>query len=498
MKIKRAMYDRTATIIVAASDATWQSKQGADLVCTGTDDGAILTEAENLLPADGGSIVLSEGQFNGRFAITKDNVILMGQGYNSVLRLPDGTDVTAQVLTIVGNGTYVTNLTVDGNKDNQAAPAVPNDYHKCDGIAIYSNYNTIYRVRVVKPQSHGIIVWSLATDRYADNAANAYAAAGDRMYNTIKGCHVIENGISGNERLSIDFASTDEVRYSIASNNIVIAGQYGRGIGFHNATYAVVDSNIIENGMIDLNGGHDICVSNNLILLDQYSERWVFQIRSGFERATISNNIASTKDGGSSYTQQFIRTDVATGCKDIVISNNVYQGLDQARNAFWLVRNGTTLENVHITNNHIILPGTNERDCMFWANDGTSTIENVVMTGNTVRGYKDLAWLGTSTNFTITNLRAEHNIGMDLDNEGTAEILSGNTSIDVTHGLNLTPTIHDIFVTLTSSLGSANNFWIDNIGANTFKINLDADPLATVGFAWNASMNKINASLSTV
>ena len=56
----------------------------------------------------------------------------------------------------------------------------------------------------------------------------------------------------------------------------------------------------------------------------------------------------------------------------------------------------------------------------------------------------------------------------------------------MTHGLDITPSAEDISVTPTNNLGNASKFWISDIGASTFRINVDTDPGAdTATFSWN-------------
>jgi len=55
---------RTATFVIAASDASAQSKAQADYVCDGTADQVQIQAAIDALPANGGKVVLSEGIYN--------------------------------------------------------------------------------------------------------------------------------------------------------------------------------------------------------------------------------------------------------------------------------------------------------------------------------------------------------------------------------------------------------------------------------------------------
>lgn len=69
---------------------------------------------------------------------------------------------------------------------------------------------------------------------------------------------------------------------------------------------------------------------------------------------------------------------------------------------------------------------------------------------------------------------------------GTATITTGTTSVTVTHGAGVTPAAADIVVTPTNSpTNDPGHWWVDTIGATTFKINVRADPGASgASFSW--------------
>ncbi len=85
-----------------------------------------------------------------------------------------------------------------------------------------------------------------------------------------------------------------------------------------------------------------------------------------------------------------------------------------------------------------------------------------------------------------TNTIIRDNIGWVTESSGTATVANGTTSIAVTHNQSGTPGIQDISATPTNSLGNATKFWITNITATQFTINVDVDPGATTAtLAWN-------------
>ena len=83
-----------------------------------------------------------------------------------------------------------------------------------------------------------------------------------------------------------------------------------------------------------------------------------------------------------------------------------------------------------------------------------------------------------------TNTVIGRNAGYATENSGTAAISSGSTYVDVAHGLDVTPAIDNISVVATNDLGDASKFWIGEVGASTFRINVDDDPAADATFGW--------------
>ncbi|MFW6079487.1 MAG: hypothetical protein ACODAE_07700, partial [Gemmatimonadota bacterium] len=99
--------------------------------------------------------------------------------------------------------------------------------------------------------------------------------------------------------------------------------------------------------------------------------------------------------------------------------------------------------------------------------------------------------LNASSSFTDNAGSAviRNNRGLVTENNGTATVANGSTSETVSHGLDETPDLQDISVTPTNDLGNASTFWISDVGASNFDINVDADPGADEAtFAWKAAI----------
>ena len=95
---------------------------------------------------------------------------------------------------------------------------------------------------------------------------------------------------------------------------------------------------------------------------------------------------------------------------------------------------------------------------------------------------------GITNNGTGNIIRS--NIGYVTENSGTATVLNTATSVVVTHGLASTPT--RVFITPKENPTNAVTYWwVDTLGATTFKINVNADPGASnLDFDWHAQVGE--------
>lgn len=113
----------------------------------------------------------------------------------------------------------------------------------------------------------------------------------------------------------------------------------------------------------------------------------------------------------------------------------------------------------------------------------------VALSGNTFRGGFDETITLDPAPSAVSHLAVIFgNIGWATQAKGTATLANGNTSIAVTHGLAVTPALHDIQITPQESLGSASEFRVTAVSSTTFTITVDTNPGADVDFSWRASV----------
>ena len=147
--------------------------------------------------------------------------------------------------------------------------------------------------------------------------------------------------------------------------------------------------------------------------------------------------------------------------------------------------------------------GANQSD---WSIIGASLGNFGGGTGNSGHGITIDA--GSSTNFVIANcdIRGNagnildgssaspgkyihHNVGYKTSNSGSATLLSGNSSVIVSHGLDVQPQGYEFQITANGSPGAAgiSNFWVSAVTATTFTISANASATSNLGFGWSVN-----------
>lgn len=118
-------FARTATLVVAASDADGESYKAADYRCDGTADDVQILAAIAALPAVGGIVQLTEGTFTIGASIALDSeTTLQGHGMMTVIKVEDahGSTINA-VAANTKTGLKIRDLVIDGNQANQSSEA---------------------------------------------------------------------------------------------------------------------------------------------------------------------------------------------------------------------------------------------------------------------------------------------------------------------------------------------------------------------------------------
>ena len=119
---------RTATVVIAAVDASLQARAQADFVCDGTDDQVEIQAAIDALPAGGGEVKLLEGNYvksnTAGISIPSNTGIQLLAG--AIIRLANGLDANADIFVNADTANGNSNIVIEGgtldtNVPNQAA-----------------------------------------------------------------------------------------------------------------------------------------------------------------------------------------------------------------------------------------------------------------------------------------------------------------------------------------------------------------------------------------
>ena len=486
-----------ATLVVAASDSTTSSKSRADYISDGTDDQVEIKAAIDALPSTGGRVVLMEGTFyiNSEIEIldTSDNhyVTLEGQGMGTILKVPNGHSSTMAVVEAYGTATSVKsvimkNFRINGNKSN-----VTGDYY------IGINYNNVYE---------SVIDGVYLSNGKGDGGGNGYGfMVIDSTDVKIRNCTGKDwdfepMEIRNSERVLVTGCTLD-FRLELYDNNeyVKISNNH-----FYNLTI-FAGTNTGASSYID---GLDI--SNNYFYSDSASYPAVWLIRTQ-EAKTTGNYIYSNNTGVAVAVDNSHTNIVAnhfysnlpidiTGAQYGQIIGNKITMTGASNDTVMFYNSGATRPSYWIiADNYLRGQGGNTRGIRFYEYSDDNVIKNNVFvdfaTGITIPSGSNRNEI-TGNNFINsttpisdagTDTKIRRNVGYITENSSSTTITSGNTYVNVSHGLDIQPATSTISVIPTNNLGDASStsYWISDVGASTFRINVGIDPGASgAEFSW--------------
>ncbi len=485
-----------ATYVVAASDSV--NKEKADYICDGASDQTEINAAINALPASGGRVLLLEGTYyiDDKISLSYTNnnhyVTLEGQGDGTLLTIPDGHDADMNLILVQGDDSTnvvqhptIKNLRLDGNSANVGADKTYNgiqfhfvDYGTVenvvavngggdDGYAVIFISVTNSRILGLKKgtfeinsfelrDSEQILVSDCILDRRAEiyTTSNDIIIKGNIFNNAQLNARTLDNGERINNLQVVDnfFEMTTDDTF-----NPAIWGRYIDGLLF-SGNYATSTGT----SLVYLVDSNDVNIVGNTIYCDYSNINF-----SGSNGQIVGNYISIP---GVSVSGPAIISDNNPAPSNLIISNNTIKSLSNSAGAVGAqFSNGSR---IYISENYFI---NLYQGIKFTA----SAVSNAVIKGNTFTSLLYDKIVNSGTNTAISG-----NIGYLTASSSTATITSGNTSVDVSHSLAITPSAGNISVTPTNDMGSATKFWISDIGASTFRINVDQDPGGNATFSW--------------
>ena len=251
---------RMATYVVAASDAPLHVRRQADYVCDGVADNVEIQAAIDALPAVGGVVRLSEGNFVLAFSIHffKSNASLIGAGIGATtLTLANGVD-TRVILVQAQTNVTISHFTIDGNGLNNAGVEAEGlRVHNCSfirisDIEVHDAYNSGIGITlgidchlinsIVRNNGHGGVVSHGVT---VSNASHRFQAVN---------CRVIDS-----QNMGINVSDSTAV-----TNYAMILGCVATGNGLEGFRQEGGKGHRIVNCYAAENGGHGIVIDETL------------------------------------------------------------------------------------------------------------------------------------------------------------------------------------------------------------------------------------------
>lgn len=254
---------RTATLVVAASNASAQSLAQADYICDGTDDQVQIQAAINAVGALNGQVVLLEGTYNLGTAYirpTAGYISLVGQGKGTVLK--QNVDYLNGWMIYAEAGdfySYIANMTldVDGGHTLSGAILLGSDHCTVENIRVINNgnaqalrimgdFNKIINYDVANtgsPWAGVIHFWTGADD---NQLIDAYIDGGGisvsciylhpSQRNIIKGAYLIDGGAGiGDEGYPAALNYDGNMYINCVARDMLLPGG-GNSLGFMNGS----------------------------------------------------------------------------------------------------------------------------------------------------------------------------------------------------------------------------------------------------------------------
>lgn len=379
------------------------------------------------------------------------NLHILGGGWSSVLKLKNNANgYIIKNTSGTQQGTRISNIKLDCNAANQTSASggiYGYKYRRC--LIDYVWIHNLWQAGIY-------LIGDSGDFGYQNRIRDCFVEGGS---NTTTGTNAYGNGLR--------IENTDE--------NEIYANHFENNGNFNDVTYGfhIYDKNGLSSYL-----GNSFVNGAGVFKLD------------GLQNRIIGNGF----DGnGGAFAQ------INSAAADTIIEGNVainigYRatgGSANSINGIYLNATRCTIDNNYFESDASATPKTNS-----FVNIDTGG------TYSSVRGNKFNVKAASGTVVPVsfvsglpTGTRVRENLGFNAvasapafvtENHGSASITSGNTSVTVTHGLSMTPTLEQISVTPQTSLGSAAFFWISNVGATTFQVNLNANPAGTVTFGWVA------------
>lgn len=441
---------RTATVVVAASDASEKSKTQADYVCDGVDDQVEIQAAIDSLPSGGGKVVLTEGNYSiGSSIIIKGSyIVIEGQGMGvTTLTLANNVNdcLIKSDLSAIHDLCVIRNMTLRGNKSNQSSGHGVNatglrkstlenlwiENFKQDGI--YANEDDGVSAGLAAGNSDNVNLYYCIITNNDDDGVHLQGSSG--FYITRTWC--VSNGNRG-----FFFYGKGDQQVDLYAEDNDHEGVYLQGLG--NLQGWIWAKSNADTGLFC--SGIDSCTL--FILLENNSDQHAHQ-------EMYLGNVTK------SYISGKIHNSLTSGGGRQGIKLQSYDGV--------------TVDAV--LNLLIDVTGYG----LQFISEGTASFE-ITYVGGSINATEGAI---QDNGVDLSSCIIRYNRNYVTENSGTATITAGDTSVNVSHGLASTPT--RVYLTPTTDT-AGKRYWVSNKGSSTFTITIDSSHTADISFDWKAEM----------
>jgi len=240
-----------ATVFVAAYNAREEVKKLADYVCDGINDNVEILDAMNSLPASGGRVVLSEGEFvlGSTLSFPKDNITLTGVGYGTLVRCS-----VADCLRPSDHST-ISNMKIDGIHNANPVYIPGKSYVTVENCYIYNAGNGI---RMDGGSSY-CTIRNCVFDSIPYVVINVLQSSN---------CHITDNAIINSNATAINLDGT--VESCVIANNIIANNPTnGNGValsGIQSTSDYPINNVVIGNTIKNCDKGIYVLGKDNIVI----------------------------------------------------------------------------------------------------------------------------------------------------------------------------------------------------------------------------------------
>lgn len=515
-------------LYVAAVNASTASIKNADYVCDGINDEIEIQSAINALPASGGIVWLSEGDFTTGAIITLiDNLLIEGCG--------PATHITGTISasdTNYGIFYTVTDLSYCRIRNMRLTRA-------SGGMGGIVSFNGGSTAEYIGCGIYNIIGYSENESCFTYSAGEGFDVIGCELRGSeITNSNTVEIGHSGKPRFidcKIISASTPATAYGllftdnggglfqncyiegknygilattssnprfidceiVTTHSVPVSVQFCAAPIFescfiHPKTYSALFTYVGVNQIAAIVAGKAYRILSMHVRVDVAQPGITMDIGSSFGGNEIANNVDLSSTGARAITppwDELFAADapiyltpsgpIANACLRIMYS--ILLDLNQA--SLYL----TTTGNARFVNCYVLgSPGgtylTNNEtqflNCVIECPDTTKYVVNY--SAGSVAHFRDCTLIGARRNVN----------SFAYENSGTGTISNGTTSEVIAHGLAGTPTIDNVTITLAENPDNTPGaIWVDTIGAANFTVNCENNPGASnLDFGWRAKI----------